>query len=111
MKRSRFNVSVPWGRGASEHRPGLFIKNYLLQHSSTSCADVFAALRDNLDRLNKFRIEIGGKPQFTKSRLTRYSSSAPFICDEFITKSFINPLILFNMKLHTLILTVSAVLP
>lgn len=62
MKRSRFNVSVPWGRGASEHRPGLFTKNYFLQHSSGSCADIFSALREYLDQINRFRIEIGEKP-------------------------------------------------
>ena len=62
MKGNRPNISVPWGRGASGHRPGLFIKEYLTQHSEGSCADVFHALRENLERINRLRIETGEKP-------------------------------------------------
>jgi len=62
MKGNRPNVAVPWGRGASEHRPGLFTKDYLTQHPESSCADVFNALRDNLRRINRLRVETGEKP-------------------------------------------------
>jgi hypothetical protein len=55
-------VTIPWGRGASEHRPGLFAKAYLLEHGETCCADVFYALRENLEGINKMRIETGEKP-------------------------------------------------
>jgi len=55
-------VTIPWGRGASEHRPGLFTKGYLMQHSESSCADIFRALRENLEGINTMRIEIGEKP-------------------------------------------------
>jgi len=55
-------VTIPWGRGASEHRPGLFTKGYLMQHLESSCADIFRALRENLEGINTMRIEIGEKP-------------------------------------------------
>jgi len=55
-------VTIPWGRGASEHRPGLFAKAYLLEHGETCAADIFHALRENLEAINKMRIEIGEKP-------------------------------------------------
>lgn len=54
-------VTIPWGRGGSEHRPGLFTKGYLMQHSESSCADIFRALRENLEGINRMRIEIGEK--------------------------------------------------
>jgi len=51
-----------WGRGASEHRPGLFTKGYLMQHSESSCADIFRALRENLECINRMRVETSEKP-------------------------------------------------
>ena len=62
MKGNRPNIAVPWGRGASEHRPGLFARDYLMQHPESSCADVFHALRENLKVINKERVEIGERP-------------------------------------------------
>ncbi len=56
------NLSVSWGRGASEHRPCIFAKAYLTQNPESSCADVFHALRENLEIMNRERIEIGDKP-------------------------------------------------
>jgi len=56
------NMSVSWGRGASEHRPGIFTKAYLTQNPESSCADVFSALRENLRRINRLRVETGEKP-------------------------------------------------
>ena len=55
-------VTIPWGRAASEHRPGLFAKHYLMQHPESPCADVFRALRENLEGINRMRIETGEKP-------------------------------------------------
>ena len=55
-------MTIPWGRAASEHRPGLFTKQYLMQHGEACAADIFYALRENLERINKARIEIKEKP-------------------------------------------------
>jgi len=55
-------VGVPWGRAASEHRPGLFTKQYLTEHAQACAADIFYGLRRNLEAINKERIEIGEKP-------------------------------------------------
>ena len=56
------NMSVSWGRGASEYRPGLFTKQYFVEHREACAADVFYALRENLEAINRERIEIGEKP-------------------------------------------------
>jgi hypothetical protein len=64
------NMSVPWGRAASEYRPGLFTKRYFENHSETCCADVYYALSRDIERLNEERIAIGEKPL----RRTNYSS-------------------------------------
>ena len=55
-------ITIPWGRAASEHRPGLFTKQYLMEHEEACAADIFYGLRENLERINKERIEIGEKP-------------------------------------------------
>jgi len=55
-------ITIPWGRGASEHRPGVFSQRYLMEHGEACCADAFYALRENMQRINKSRIEIGEKP-------------------------------------------------
>ncbi len=54
-------ITIPWGRAASEHRPGLFTKQYLRKHAEGCAADIFRALRENLEGINKMRIEIGEK--------------------------------------------------
>lgn len=56
------NMSVPWGRGASVHRPGIFAKRYLKEHGEACAADVFSSLREELKQVNKERVEIGEKP-------------------------------------------------
>ena len=48
-----------WGRGASLYRPGLFTKKYLEKHGEACCADIYYALSEEIERLNKGRIEIG----------------------------------------------------
>jgi len=56
------NMSVPWGRGASEYRPGLFTKQYFEKHGEACAADIYYALSKEIERLNKERIEIGEAP-------------------------------------------------
>jgi len=51
-----------WGRGASEYRPGLFTKKYFEKHGEACCADVYYDLSEEIERLNRDRIEIGEKP-------------------------------------------------
>ena len=53
---------VPWGRSASEYRPGLFTKQYFVEHGEVACADIYYALSQEIERLNKERIEIGEQP-------------------------------------------------
>jgi len=55
-------ISIPWGRGASEYRPGIFTKKYFEKHVEACAADVFYALREDLERINKERVEIGDTP-------------------------------------------------
>ena len=55
-------IGIPWGRAASEHRPGLFTRHYLNENGEACAADVFYALRQNLEKINRSRIEIGEKP-------------------------------------------------
>ncbi len=68
------NMSVSWGRGASEYRPGLFTKQYFVEHGEACCADIYFALSQEIERLNKERIEIGEKPL----RRPNYSSFAKY---------------------------------
>ena len=56
------NIAVGWGRGASEYRPGLFTKQYFVNHGEACCADVFHALKEDLRRINRERVEIGDRP-------------------------------------------------
>ena len=55
-------IAIPWGRAASEHRPGLFTRQYLMEHGEACAADIFYALRRNLERINRERVEVGEKP-------------------------------------------------
>jgi hypothetical protein len=55
-------MTIPWGRAASGHRPGLFIRQYLTEHGEGCAADIFYALRENLERINSERIELSEKP-------------------------------------------------
>jgi hypothetical protein len=55
-------ITIPWGRGASEYRPGLFTKHYFVKHGEACAADIYYALSLEIERLNKERIEIGEKP-------------------------------------------------
>lgn len=53
---------MPWGRAASEYRPGLFTKQYFVEHGEACAADVYHALSDEIQRLNKEKTEIGERP-------------------------------------------------
>jgi len=55
-------ITIPWGRGASEYRPGLFTKQYFEKHGEACAADIYYALSKEIERLNKERIEIGEAP-------------------------------------------------
>lgn len=67
-------ITIPWGRGASEYRPGLFTKQYFVEHGEACAADIYYALSQQIERLNKERIEIGEKP----FRRPNYSSFAKY---------------------------------
>jgi len=55
-------ITIPWGRGASEYRPGLFTKQYFEKHGEACAADIYYALSREIERLNKERIEVGEQP-------------------------------------------------
>jgi len=67
-------ITIPWGRGASEYRPGLFTKQYFVEQGEACAADVYYALSQEIEHLNKERIEIGDKP----FRRPNYSSFAKY---------------------------------
>jgi DNA-binding PadR family transcriptional regulator len=67
-------MSVSWGRGASEYRPGIFIRGYFLERGEACCADIYRALSEEIERLNQERVEIGEKP----FRRPNYSSFAKY---------------------------------
>ena len=62
QQRNPLAIAVGWGRGASLYRPGLFTKQYFVEHGEACCADIYYALSREIERLNKERIEIGEKP-------------------------------------------------
>ncbi len=55
------NMSVSWGRGGSEYRPGIFTKQYLVEHGEACAADVYRALGEEIEKLNQERIGIEEK--------------------------------------------------
>jgi hypothetical protein len=69
------NVGVPWGRGASEYRPGYFIKKYFIDNGEACAADIYRAMSEEILRLNNERIEIGEKP----FRRPNYSSFSRYL--------------------------------
>jgi len=72
--RNPVQITIPWGRGASEYRPGLFTKRYFEEHEEVCAADIYYALSREIERLNKERIEIGEKP----FRRPNYSSFSKY---------------------------------
>ena len=67
-------IGVPWGRAASEYRPGLFIKHYFEEHGEACAADIYYALSQEIKKMNKERVEIGEKA----FRRPNYSSFAKY---------------------------------
>jgi len=67
-------ITLPWGRGASLYRPGIFVKEYFVEHEEACAADIYYALSREIERLNKERIEVGEKP----FRRPNYSSFAKY---------------------------------
>jgi hypothetical protein len=67
-------MAVPWGRGASEYRPGIFTKQYFEKHGEACAADIYYAISQEIERLNKERIQIGERP----FRRPNYSSFAKY---------------------------------
>jgi len=55
-------ITIPWGRGASEYRPGLFTKQYFEKYCEACAADIYRALSEEIERLNQERVQIGEKP-------------------------------------------------
>ena len=67
-------ITIPWGRGASVWRPGLLIKKHFEEHPETCCADAYYDLSQQIEGLNKERVEIGERP----FRRPNYSSFARY---------------------------------
>jgi len=62
------------GRAGSAYRPGIFAKRYFEEHGEACAADIHHALSEEVERLNKERIEAGGK----SLRRPTYSSFAKY---------------------------------
>ena len=59
---SSANDRVPGEEAPVEYRPGLFTKQYFVEHGEACCADIYRALSEEIETLNQERIEIGEKP-------------------------------------------------
>jgi hypothetical protein len=55
-------ITIPWGRGSSPYRPGLFVKQFLHEHGEACAADVFYALKRDLEHINTERLKNGDQP-------------------------------------------------
>jgi len=62
LKNPPMQITIPWGRGASLYRPGLFTKRYFEEHGEACAADIYYALSEEIERLNTERLEIREKP-------------------------------------------------
>ena len=56
------NIAVGWGRAGSQYRPGIFTQQYFGEHGEACAADIYRALSEEIERLNKERGEIGENP-------------------------------------------------
>ena len=79
-------ITIPWGRGVSEYRPGIFTKRYFVEHGEACAADIYYALSQEIKRLNKERIEVGEKP----FQRPNYSSFAKY-CHWFKLLGLVEP--------------------
>lgn len=74
QQRNPPQMAVGWGRAGSPYRPGLFSKRYFVEHGEACCADIYYVLSQEIERLNKERIEIAERPL----RRPNYSSYAKY---------------------------------
>jgi hypothetical protein len=88
-------ITIPWGRGASEYRPGLFTKQYFEKHGEACAADIYYALSQEIERLNKERIEIGERP----FRRPNYSSFSRYFW-WFVLLGLIEPIDKYEAAIH-----------
>ena len=65
-------MAVGWGRAGSLYRPGVFTKQYFVEHGEACAADIYYALSQEIERLNKERIEIG-EPPFRRPNYSSFS--------------------------------------
>ena len=67
-------ITIPWGRAGSKYRPGLFIKQYFEEHGEGCVSDIHHSLIEEIEDLNRERIEAGEKPlrRPTYSSFTKY---------------------------------------
>jgi hypothetical protein len=72
--RNPSRITIPWGRGASDYRPGRFIRGYLEEHSESCVADIYYALSKHIEEMNEERRELGLSPL----RRPNYSSFARY---------------------------------
>ena len=72
--RNPMQITIPWGRGASLYRPGLFTKKFFVEHGEACVADIHHSLIEEIEDLNRERIEVGEKPL----RRPTYSSFAKY---------------------------------
>jgi hypothetical protein len=72
--RNPSRITIAWGRAASDYRPGRFIRGYLEEHGEACVADIYYALSNHIEKLNKERIGIGLSPL----RRPNYSSFARY---------------------------------
>ena len=63
-------ITTPWGRGASEYRPGKFTKQYFEKHGEACASEIYRALSRAIEHLNEERVYIGE----TRIRRPNYSS-------------------------------------
>ncbi len=48
-------ITIPWGRGASDYRPGLFTKKYFEKHSESYTANIPASSRNRFQHKAKWQ--------------------------------------------------------
>jgi len=88
-------MAVGWGRAGSLYRPGLFTKQYFEKHGEACAADIYYALSQEIERLNKERIEIGERP----FRRPNYSSFSRYFW-WFVLLGLIEPIDKYEAAIH-----------
>jgi hypothetical protein len=68
-------ITIPWGRSASEYRPGKFAKRYFIEHGEACASEIYYALSQEIKVLNEERIGIEEKP----FRRPNYSSFSRYL--------------------------------